>query len=272
LAEDLHEISVGIVEGVEGDVWFEDAELYPGALLLHMERWAAQQYAGALVLLTMPAVATASLVLLRGLLEAYAHLSWIAEGSDDGPTSRRCRALCYERTAAKELLDAVSNAAAGVAADGADEEAQRRVDNLDRLLRGLKCRCRGRDFSSVLPTIRQIAAADPAARWMPDMVRATRMTAHQAQRDRLHAFGPDGALVIGSAATPYERLVLLEWLVVGYARLSRELARILRPMAEVTVAAKVAEVKAGIVTLMRVVRPDLVEQHGSRYPRPVGRA
>jgi len=248
IAEDLHARSVEVVEHSSVDILFEDAELYPAATLVHLERWAAIQFAGGLVLLTKAPVAIGAIVQLRGILEAYSHVWWIRNGSDDGAQSRRCRALCYERSSARELLDAVTFAAPGITEEHAVEEASRRVDNLDRLLQTQRCRCKGRGYSDVMPTIQEIVASDPtAAQWLVDIVRSTRMSSHQTQRDRVLSFDAAGAVRVGAPATPIQRALLLDWLVVAFARFGRELALILGDEpGEQAITAHLVEVKLGI--------------------------
>lgn len=231
-AQGLADITEKMVSDVPGDLWFEDASLYPGATILHLERWAATEFAGGLLLLTQPQVANASIPLLRGILESYSHAYWIRQGSGKEADSQAGRALCYELTIARELRDAVSNAPKEVTTADAIPEAKRRVANLEKLLNGLGFKCKGRDYTDVLPTIREIAKSEPDLEWLPEMVRATRMTSHQAQRDRIMRVAEDGAIEVGVALSPWERSVLLEWLTAIFARLGREIAFILAPTSQ----------------------------------------
>ncbi|HEY9286851.1 MAG TPA: hypothetical protein VIT43_02390, partial [Candidatus Dormibacteraeota bacterium] len=211
-SQGLANITEKIVSGQLGDLLFEDANLYPGATIMHLERWAATEFAGGLLLLTQAHVANASIPLLRGILETYSHVYWIREGSTTGADTRACRALCYELTIARELRDAVTNAPPEVTTADGLPEAKRRVTNLEKLLQRQGCKFKGRDYTDVLPTIREIAKSEPDLEWLPEMVRATRMTSHQAQRDRIMRVAQDGIVEVGAPLTPWERSVLLEWL------------------------------------------------------------
>lgn len=102
----------------------------------------------------------------RGILEAYSHVWWIRQGTSDGPDSQRCRALCYELTMARELKHAVANAPPEMTTSDALPEVERRLTNLEHLMQTVPCRCRGRDFSDVWPTIREIAKAEDIP-WLP---------------------------------------------------------------------------------------------------------
>ncbi|MEA2635229.1 MAG: hypothetical protein QOH92_1996 [Chloroflexota bacterium] len=244
-AQGLADVSEKIVAGQQGDLLFEDATLYPGATLIHLERWAAIQFAGGLLMLTRPQVANASITLLRGVLEAYSHVWWIRQGTPTGADSQRCRALCYEHSIARELSDAVTNAPKEVTTPEAAPEAKRRVANLEKLMQSLGCECKGRDYTDVMPTFREIAKSENVT-WLPEMVRATRMTSHQAQRDRIMRYADDGAIEVGGPATPFERSVLLEWLVTIFGRLGREVAMILEPKSEADLLSHLTQLKAKI--------------------------
>ncbi len=134
-------------------------------------------------------------------------------------------------------------------------EANRRVTNLEKLMQALPCRCRGRDYSDVLPTIREIARSENIT-WLPDMVRATRMTSHQAQPDRLMRLSDDGTVEVGAPLTPFERSVLLEWLCTIFGRLGREIAMILEPASETGLLTLLTQIKQRIAFL----RTDLTER------------
>jgi hypothetical protein len=245
-----------MVSGIQGDLSFEDASLYPGATILHLERWAGIEFAGGLLMSTRPHVANASIPLLRGILETYSPAYWIRQGSASGADSHAGRALCYELTIARELLDAVSHAPKEVTTVDAIPEAKRRVTNLEKLLTGLGSRCKGRDYTDVLPTIRDIAKSEPDLEWLPEMVRATRMTSHQAQRDRIMRVAEDGAVEVGAPLTPWERSVLLEWLTAVFGRLGREIALILAPASQDELISLLGQIKRRI----RFLREDLTSR------------
>jgi hypothetical protein len=137
---------------------------------------------------------------------------------------------------------------------GAIPEANRRVANLEKLMSSLRCKCKGRNYNDVMPTIREIAKSENLS-WLPDMVRATRMTSHQAQRDRIMRQADDGAIVVGGPAPPFERSVLLEWLAVIFGRLGREVAMILAPKAEPDLLQRLTQLKVRISFLRQYLGP-----------------
>jgi hypothetical protein len=207
-------------------------------------------------MLTQPHVANASIPLLRGILESYSHAYWIRQGSNNGPDSQACRALCYELTMARELRDAVSHAPKEVTMPDAIPEATRRVTNLEKLLSSQGSKCKGRDYKDVLPTIREIAKSEPDIDWLPEMVRATRMTSHQAQRDRIMRVAEDGVVEVGAPLSPWERSVLLEWLTAIFGRLGREIALMLAPALQDELLTLLGQIKHRI----RFLRDDLTSR------------
>jgi hypothetical protein len=88
------------------------------------------------------------------------------------------------------------------------------------------------------------------------MVRATRMTSHQAQRDRIMRLAEDGAVEVGAPVTPWERSVLLEWLTAIFGRLGREIALILVPASQDELATMLGQIKHRI----RFLREDLTSR------------
>jgi hypothetical protein len=92
----------GKAERMEGDD-------LPEATLRRLEAWAVHEYRGSLLLLGRADAAFAAEVLLRGLLEFYAHVAWIQEGLPaDASRSRRTRAACLELGIAAEASDALN--------------------------------------------------------------------------------------------------------------------------------------------------------------------
>jgi hypothetical protein len=249
-AEELAALGESLIMGTKVDLLYQDAADFPGATIGLVERWAAIQYVAALVLLERPPVAHAAIVLLRGVVEAYSHAYWISRGTDTGTDSRACRALCFEHGAAREMRDAVTNAAPGVVDDEGRAEAGDRVLRINKLRKVLVCRqCRGRDHGDVLPTIREISKTTGVA-WLGDMVRTTRMAAHQLQPDRVLRRADDGVLEVGGPAEVRERAALLQWLALTYSNLLRVVAQIAMPEREREIDAALLPVRialAGVV-------------------------
>lgn len=231
-SEGLAHLGESLIQGQHLDLYYVDATLFPAATLCILERWAAMQHVAALLVLANPPVAHSAIALLRGVVEAYAHAFWISQGKATGPDSQACRALCFERGAAKEMREAVTNAAVGIVDQGQIDEADYRLKRIDDLRTKTACRaCKGRDHGDVLPTIKEIATLTGVP-WLGDLVRTTRMAAHQLQPDRLLKLADDGAVEIGGPAGIKERAALLQWLTLTYSSLLRVISRVLAPTRE----------------------------------------
>ncbi|HVA60531.1 MAG TPA: hypothetical protein VNG13_08345 [Mycobacteriales bacterium] len=80
----------------------------PESSVVRLHFVAASTYRSGLLCLWMPETSLASYGLIRGLLEVWAHLSFIADDREGGDA--RCRALRYERGALKEWADTAPRA------------------------------------------------------------------------------------------------------------------------------------------------------------------
>ena len=183
----------------------------------HLLTWADLETRAALSLLRDAAVAPAAEILLRGLLEALAHVSWI--GSPPTPEERRCRALCYELGRAvsyghglrKMSPDAVSHLPADTKASLDDN-----IDTIRRLLREAGCKCSRRHEGNVESDLKGLAQALNAP-YVYELWVTSSWVAHQFAFDRLARSNDVGVMTL-AAPTAVDRAKLLTWVVAifGY--------------------------------------------------------
>jgi hypothetical protein len=108
------------------------------------------QYHAAVACLAEPGTALGAVVLMRPLIEAWAHLYFIV-GKDD-LADAACRALRLEVGLAVEILGMVQDA--GQAYANQVESAQRRVEELEATAGSLGCKGNRRSYSEVGSTVK----------------------------------------------------------------------------------------------------------------------
>ena len=190
------------------------------------------QYHAVLTLLRNPLVAFAGESLLRGELEALAHLAWIAHGEPrSNRTGRRLRssarsnhcfsdnrrrwsapqtrALCWLMSDAAWFHKNTAGAHASVKDPGATRNARWRAQRLERLHKATGCPGKkGRDQTDVAPMLVFLGRRFKL-QWLPDLWRAYSATAHQGIPVRLASSLSPGAVRWGGPLPDGERRSLL---------------------------------------------------------------
>lgn len=142
---------------------------------------ATSTFRSGLICLRAPETALTALSLLRGLLEAWAHLEFIQNEDYGGDPA--CRALRFERGTYKEW---------GLAVDlGSDPEVDEirathrdQVRELDQIWRDHGCKGRDRTQGNVAETIERLAK-QPRMEWLPQMWKVTSASLHMLGSDFL---------------------------------------------------------------------------------------
>ena len=183
----------------------------------HLLTWADLETRAALSLLGESAVSPAAEILLRGLLEALAHVSWI--GTASTADERRCRALCYElgRTQSygdglrKMSPEAVSHLPADTAAELEDN-----LRTIRDLLRDAGCQCHRRHEGHVEAELKSLARSLNAP-YVYELWVTSSWVAHQFAFDRLARSNDRGVMTLTAPALA-DRAKLLTWVVAifGY--------------------------------------------------------
>jgi hypothetical protein len=205
----------------EGKPEFIDGDDFPSATLRAMEAWATIEYKAVLRLVEDPEVAHAAEVLLRALLEYFAHVIWIADGLDGGEArTPRCRALCLELGIAKEAEAALTKKLRDWG-DASDPEGQRittaaveRLSDIRALHQGEACRCSGRNGGGVQPTLAALWRQDQ--KWALGLWVVATHAAHQVLPARIQRDTGQGITAIGEPASLAWRSDLLNHGVLAY--------------------------------------------------------
>jgi hypothetical protein len=109
----------------------------PHATIQQLHLASTINYRAALACLRQAETSLAAYGLLRGLLEAWAHIDFIADDSQGGDA--RCRALRYERGAAQDLLDNLQAAPLGFDPSAWKTTHAENQQAIDDLWRDLGC-------------------------------------------------------------------------------------------------------------------------------------
>ena len=177
-ATDLGDAGLGLIDTLRSEEG--TGATLPESTVLRLHCVAASTYRSGLICLWMPETSLASYGLIRGLLEVWAHLTFIADDSAGGDP--RCRALRYERGTLGEWADAAKKAPKyfdKAAWHARHDERKRDIDKLWE-----ECGCNGapRTRRHVKATLDALATG-PTMEWIPG--------AWSASSASTHAFGVD---------------------------------------------------------------------------------
>ena len=154
-----------------------EAPVAPLKIVVALEPWAATQYRAGIALLTDSLTASAADVLLRSLLELFAHVFWIHEGRT--PDERECRATCFALGLVRASRDFLAGRTSkDVGADTHLRELQHLDREIERQRQRRKCSCKARKYTDVGPTLKQ-ASRRPDLPWAHDTWAWTSTVAHQ---------------------------------------------------------------------------------------------
>lgn len=194
----------------------------PDAVIYRLHLAATSTYRGGIFCLRVPETSINAYSLLRGLLEAWSHLEFIADAGSGGDMG--CRALRYEIGATREWSN-VLHAAPSYFDKGAWLLGH---DDKERELQKLwdKCGCSGRlrTYGDVGPTLK-VLATRPDMEWVHGVWRSTSATVHMHSTDFLLATRGDATRLVW--ALPSYRATWLAFLVSAYSFLSITAMKIL---------------------------------------------
>jgi len=166
--------------------------------------------------------------LLRGLLEAWSHIAFIADSAEGGDA--RCRALRYERGALKEWEGNIHVPPPGVDNDAWKKAHEENVSEIERLWRESGCgRASARARTHVDATLEKLAK-ELSFDWMIPLWRSTSATVHMYGSDFLFEDRGDGSSDL-VWAQPRFRATWLSFLGASYAYLTTTAAGVLDPSA-----------------------------------------
>ena len=174
----MTEASEGLSEHVAGDD-------FPTSTVMRMQLMANVEFEGAVALLMDEITTVSSEIILRGLLEACAHLHFIAAGHDQN--ERKCRAIRTELGMAA-AIESLALQFRGIDTDERDRllaEAHDRQTFLQAEQSRLGCRGRRRDYGDVGATLKEMVAQDQRLDWALDMYVTATSLAHQQMPDRI---------------------------------------------------------------------------------------
>ena len=220
-ATDLGEAAFALIDASRSDEGAEAA--LPETTVVRLHLVAASTYRSGLVCLWMPETSLASYGLMRGLLEAWAHLHFIAD--DEAGGDARCRALRYERGALDEWADVGKKVPEGYLGKTAAQRARdERRGDLDRLWSECGCTGATRTRHDVAPTLRTLAH-EPNLEWLPGAWSASSVSTH--------AYGVEflldtrGGQIEVVWALPSQRATWFTLLVTAFAHITSTAATIL---------------------------------------------
>jgi hypothetical protein len=196
---------------------------FPESTVVRLHLVAASTFHSGLLCLWMPETSLAAYGLIRGLLEVWAHLVFILDGTQGGDA--RCRALRYERGALREWSSAARKAPGYF--DTATWQASHddRQRELDQAWDKYGCKGKLRTRTHVDSTLSAIAK-EPTMEWVPGVWSASSASAHTYGVDfLLDARHTDTRLIW---ALPSQRASWFGFLVAAYDYLTVTGATILK--------------------------------------------
>jgi hypothetical protein len=206
------------------------AATLPDATVWKLHLMATINYRAGLVCLQKPETSLGAFTLVRGLLEAWAHLDFIQDNTAGGDA--RCRALRLERGLSKEWANNVHARPPGF--DQAAWQAQQAAHDkeLDHLWRQFGCRGANRTQGQVAATLTRLNKL-PAMDWVDAVWRSTSAVTHMYGVEFALTDRDDGTIELVWPLPAY-RASWLMWLVASYSYLTTTAATILRPGAAET--------------------------------------
>jgi len=169
-----------------------DGDDFPEATLRRLEAWALHEYRGSLRLLRHADVAFATEVLVRALLEFYAHVVWIHQGLPGDIRSQRTRAICLELGVAAEANLAVTKklGAWGASDPRVHTAAAQRLQDIQSIHAAEGCSCKGHSWGDVRPMLQHLDSG--GINWPYGLWVITSAAAHQLLPGRVEVDLGDG--------------------------------------------------------------------------------
>ncbi len=194
----------------------------PDAVIYRLHLAATSTYRGGIFCLRVPETSVNAYSLLRGLIEAWSHLEFIADASAGGEIG--CRALRYEMGATHQWSNVLHAAPSyfdkGAWLLGHDDKKQ----ELQKLWGECGCSGRLRSYSDVEQTLK-VPAARQGMEWVHGVWRSSSATVHMYGTDFLLATKGDTTRLVW--ALPSHRAPWLAFLVSAYSFLSITALKIL---------------------------------------------
>jgi hypothetical protein len=190
---------------------------FPGITVARLTTQARLEFRAGLRLASDSNLAHAADAHIRALLEYLAQVAWIVGISkEDGDSSIRCRAICFDLGTTKDFLALEEKAEpAGVPA-GNIELLRERVVEYQGLHEDGHCTCRDRNRRGVRKTIEALVELGVVNRQTLDLWALLSTGAHLELPDRIMSEQADG-YAAASPATYRERARTLKFLLYGYA-------------------------------------------------------
>lgn len=189
-------------------------DLYPAATVSALMLAAAPLYEAGLVSLLDPATAPGALALLRSVLEAFAHLYFIEQGTT--AEERVCRSLRLERGMFRTMKDTVSWATVQPATEAERAQLALKEQRLEGAF--AQCHCTGSDrtYSDTSATIKQMVADPRYDGWLKDAYKGSSLVVHVTAWQWLVGPGKHGPIA-ASGVRPSIRAAWLRHLIVLWA-------------------------------------------------------
>jgi hypothetical protein len=235
-------------EGLPAEVAGDD---FPTSTVLRFQVVANVEYEAALTLLLDEVTAVSAEIILRGLLEACAHLHYIAVGSDQ--KERTCRAIRTELGMAI-AIENLSRQFIGMDTTERKRlsaEAESRKTLLKTRQSRLGCKGKPRDYSNVGDALKEMVKLEPDLDWAIDLYLSATMLAHQQNPDRLIRDIGGGAndVVFPSHSL---RCARFDHILVTYGLLSQRFYQVVKP----------GQAPDGFLTALQSQRTDDLIQRG----------
>ena len=194
----------------------------PESTVLRLHLVAVSTFQSGLLCLWMPETSLASYGLIRGLLEAWAHLIFISDDTQGGDA--RCRALRYERGSLGEWSDTVLKGRGYRDMAEWQERHGDRKRNIEQMWKDCGCTGKPRIRKHVFATL-QAKATEPTMGWIPVVWSASSASTHGYGVDfLLHSRGDKTSLVWASQS---QRATWFVYLAAAYGYLTMAGAEIL---------------------------------------------
>jgi hypothetical protein len=147
----------------------------PESTVVRLHFVAASTYRSGILCLWMAETSLASYSLIRGLLEIWAHLTFIERDSFGG--SAACRALRYERGAMSEWSSSLKKAPGYYDSASWQASHDEKKNDIDGLWRDLECTGAPRTRNHVKQTL-DLLAKESNMEWIPGMWSASSASTH----------------------------------------------------------------------------------------------
>jgi hypothetical protein len=251
---------------VEGDQLLAPGERYvdlstpnpfPARTVWRLKTPATLHHQAAVTLIQDPLLAHAAELMVRSILESYAHLVWIHNGepasnrkrpdpksclgddSIEGCTQER-RALCVELGMAEQQVRNLIYISPEYAPAGTDLVAWQNFLRIKELHDELGCRGRGRTYQDVRPVLAMLKKRGHLS-WALDLWIVSSSVVHQLLPER-YASNATGTALLGGPASNEDRYKLADWVATVYANLIDAVLSILAPEQKVAFAEMVKHV------------------------------